>query len=237
MNDGGLSFNIYIPSYRRSDSINTHNLLEYCTYVVRETEASKYVDAGVNVLSVDDTLIDSIPKVQNWIIENTDEDVVCIADDDIHSFVYRNDTNSKIADSEISTSEIERIAQLVVDLDIGYMSVPNDMSPMYYDRPFKFCGITGQLRIINKAKCVARFNDIDFLNDIDFELQELLLNRIILIPCYFLTDADVDTNSGGSNDSKTMTKYTLANIEMKQKWGKYYIPSQNGKPGRISVKR
>jgi len=232
-----MTFNIYVPSYRRSNAIHTNKLLEYCTYVVRQSEAWKYKSAGVDVLAVDDSLIDSIPKVQNWIIRSTPEDVVCIADDDIRSFVYRTDTNEKIKDARTATAEIERFARIVVDLGIGYMSVPNDISPMYYDRPYKFCGVTGQLRIVNKARCRAVFNDIDFLNDIDFELQELLHNRIILIPCYFLTDADIDTNAGGSNDSKSVNKFTLANIEMKQKWGKYYVASKNGKPGRLAVSR
>jgi len=232
-----MTFNIYVPSYRRSGAIHTHRQLEYCTYVVRQSEADAYKATGVNVLAVDDALINSIPKVQNWLIANTPEDVICIADDDIHSFVYRLESNENIKDPATATAEIERFAQIIVDLGLGYMSVPNDKSPMYYDRPFKFVGVTGQLRIVNKAKCRSTFNAIDFLNDIDFELQELLKNRIILIPCYFLTDADIDTNAGGSNDSKTTQKFAMANIEMKQKWGKYFVRSKNGKPGRLAVSR
>jgi hypothetical protein len=191
----------------------------------------------VSVLAVDDSLIDSIPNVQNWIIENTPEDVVCIVDDDVFSFIYRLETNERIKSPEIVCCEIERLAQLLVDLDLGYCSVPNDKAPKFYDREFKFCGVTGQLRVVNKAKRKARFNDIDFLNDVDFELQELLHNRIILIPNYFLTDAGLDTNSGGSNDEKSLAKFYLANTLIQDKWGVYYVPSVKGKPGKLAVKR
>lgn len=232
-----MKVGFYIPSYHRSDSLLTHKILPFSVHVVRKSEEEKYKSVGVNVLAVEDELIDSIPKVENYIIENTPEDVIVILDDDIERFIYRIEENETLLDTDIVYDEIMRLAQLTVDLGIGYMSTPSDMNPKFYDREFKFCGITGGMRIINKNKCKSRFNDIDFLNDIDFELQELLQNRIILIPNYFIADACVDVNAGGSNDNKTLRKYYLANETMKNKWGKYYVKSQNGKPGRVKVDR
>lgn len=231
------TFNIYIPSYNRENDILTNKYLEYCTFVVRKSQKERYEEKGVKVLAVEDDLINSIPKVQNWLIDNAEEDVICLIDDDIKSFVYRIEENEKITDTSIITKEIERLAQLVYDLDIGYLSTPNDMSPMYYDREFKFVGVTGQLRIINRKKVVSRFNDIDFLNDVDFALQELLRNRIYLIPNYFIADGIVDTNSGGSNENKTAKKFDIANDIMADKWGKYYEKAGEGKAGKLRVKR
>ena len=232
-----MTLGIYVPSYRRSDTILTAKLIDCCKYVVRESEAEAYRKAGVEVVAVEDSLINSIPKVENWIIENTPEDVVCMVDDDIKSFIYRLESNEKLTDPDVIYDEIVRMAQILVDLNIGYMSTPNDINPKFYSQEFKFCGITGQLRIVNKAKCVARFNNIDFLNDIDFELQELLKNRIILIPCYFAVDAGIDTNKGGSNDDKTLRKFYIANETMKNKWGKYYEVAGTDTAGRLRVKR
>ena len=231
------SVGFYVPSYKRSDKIITHKIVDYATYVVRKSEEEKYKTAGVKVWAVDDDLIVGIPKVQNYIIENAPEDVIVLLDDDINNFIYRLESNEKIEDIDVVYDELMRMAQLIVDLGIGYMSVPNDVNPKFYSSEFKFCGVTGQMRIVNKAKCKSRFNEIDFLNDIDFELQELLNNRIILIPNYFGVNAEIDTNAGGSNDKKTLEKYYTANETMQNKWGKYYKKSENGKPGRISVKR
>jgi len=227
----------YIPSYKRSDRILTHKLADYATYVVRESEREKYEKAGVKVWSVADDLIVGIPKVQNYIIDNAKEDLIVIMDDDIKNFIYRIESNEILTDADVIYDEIMRMAQIVYDLDIGYMSVPNDVNPKFYSSEFKFCGITGQMRIINRKKCKSRFNEIDFLNDIDFELQELLHNRIILIPSYFGVNADIDTNSGGSNDRKTLEKFYIANEMMKNKWGVYYKEAEDGKPGRLNVKR
>lgn len=232
-----MKVGFYVPSYKRYEKILTHKILPFCTYVVRKSEEDKYKEVGVNVLAVDDELINSIPKVENYIIENTPEEVIVMLDDDIKNFVYRLEENENIEDEDVIYDEIMRQAQLVVDLNIGYMSTPNDMNPKFYNCEFKFAGVTGQMRIINKNRCKSRFNEIDFLNDIDFELQELLQNRIILIPNYFIADAYVDTNAGGSNENKSLNKYYLANETMKNKWGKYYKVSENGKPGRIVIKR
>ena len=158
-------------------------------------------------------------------------------DDDIKGFVYRLEENEQISDPDVVYDELIRLSQIVVDLNIGYLSTPSDMNPRYYDREFKFCGVTGPVRIINKEKCQSRFNEIPFLNDVDFELQELLKNRIILIPNYFCADAFLDTNAGGSNDNKSLKQYYVANDTMKNKWGKYYEKAENGSPGKLRVSR
>lgn len=234
-----MTFNIYVPSYKRYDAILTDRTVEYCTYVVRKSEEQAYCDAGVrNVLAVEDSEIDSLVKVHNWILENTPEDVVCLIDDDVEGYSYRTDTLKKIDSTEQATIEIERLAQLLYDLDIGYAATPSDISLMYYDRPFKFVGVTGQLKIFNKKALKTRFQEgLKFLCDMEFELQELLRNRIILIPEYFCNHAHMDTNSGGNNEQKSLSMFNAENEIMKQKWGKYYIKADGGKAGRLKVDR
>ena len=84
-------------SYQRPDRILTQDLLEYCTYVVRWKEEEAYRNAGVKELLVipqgatlkDGTIVWSFMTTLYWIIENTPEDVIFIADDDIKNFTYR----------------------------------------------------------------------------------------------------------------------------------------------------
>lgn len=234
-----MTFNIYVPSYKRFNCIKTANLVEYCTYVVRKSEEQAYRDAGIeNVLAVEDELINSVNKVKTWIMEHTEEDVVCILDDDIKCFKHRHEDMEDLS-KESATRELERLAQMICDLEIGYCGCPNGgMQLKYYDQPFKFSGVTIALCIINKACSKAKLNpDLKFLSDVDYVLQELLGNRIILVPNYFVVDAEVDTNEGGSNESKSLAEFEAENEIVKNKWGKYYIKADGGSAGRISVKR
>ena len=84
-----MEFNVYVPSYRRSDAIKTGKCLEYCTYVVRKSEEEAYRKAGIeNLIAVEDEKINSCAKVYSWIYFNAKEDVFCILDDDIEEFYH-----------------------------------------------------------------------------------------------------------------------------------------------------
>ena len=84
-------------SYQRADKIKTWHVLNDCTYVVRASEEQEYRRAGVDKLLVipeGGTLkcgdeVCSFMTTFWWIIENTPEDVICILDDDISTFKYR----------------------------------------------------------------------------------------------------------------------------------------------------
>ena len=112
------NFNIYIPSYGRADTITTHKLLEYYTVVVRESQREDYLQSipAENILAVPDEEINSVCKVWNWLIDNAPEDYICLIGDDVPCFYYRLDRSEKLTDPEIITSEIERIAQIQMDL-------------------------------------------------------------------------------------------------------------------------
>ena len=231
------TFNIYIRSYNRF-KIMTGNLVEYGTYVVRESQRSKYEEIWSDVLGVEDSLIDGGAKVLNYLIENATEDVICVLDDDIKGFKYRLDRYEKITDKEVATREIERLAQLVYDLDIGYANVAGHQNLLYYDQPFKFVGVNGGVKIFNRKKVKGRFDQsIRFLYDDDFQFQELLKNRIILLSEYFLNDSFIDTNEGGNNDDKTQREWRMNHEELNRRWGKYYKMPEKSGSGRLVVKR
>lgn len=234
-----MTFNIYVQSYKRAHAILTYHNLEYCTYVVRKSEEKEYKAAGIeNVLSVEDQLIDSCGKVTNYLLDHAPEDIICIVDDDIETFYYRLEELTRIESKVDVTREIERIAQLMADLDIGYACCPIDTSLKYYDRPFKFVGVTGGLKIFNRTVLDTRVSlEYKFLSDIDFELHELLKRRIILIANYFCNNAKVDTNAGGNNGNKSLREIESENDRMSLKWGKYYRKANGGSAGRVSVKR
>lgn len=244
------SFGIYCMSYQRPDKIMTKDCLEYCTYVVRENEVDAYRRSGVDDLLVipNGAKLKCGTRIWNfmttlwWIIENTPEDVIFIADDDIAHFTYRLNDSTPITSEhfknpiEVATSEIERIAQMLVDLNLGF-ACDNPQPALYvYDKEVSFKGMPGGIRWINKKAIKAKFDPTDWAtSDIDMVMQELMLNRIILLPKYFHSSAISAVNFGGTTvDSDLNYKFRLA---MKNKWGRYYDFDFKRNIARINVKR
>ncbi len=240
-----LSFNIYVMSYQRSDRIVTQDCFEYCTYVVREEEAELYRKAGVKELLVipADCPCYNFMDTLWWTIWNTPEDVIFIADDDIKRFVYRMDdwlpiNHENFADPvAIATAEVERIAQILVDSDLGLAYDGPQKTLFQYTQEWNFKGMPGHCRWINKKCLKAKYDYKDEASsDIDMAMQEMLYNRITLQPKYFVSDAgQMETNSGGVTQSRQDTiNYRLA---MENKWGKYYQYDIRKNQAKINIKR
>lgn len=240
-----ITFNIYVMSYQRYDKIITKPLFEYCTYVVREEEADKYREAGVEDLLVipnDGTVINFMDTLY-WTIWNTPEDVIFIADDDIKRFVYRMDDWCPIDTAHFdepvrtTTEEIERIAQILYDLNLGLAYDGPQKSLFQYGSEWNFRGMPGHCRWINK-KCLKATYDCKSMaaSDIDMAMQEMLYNRITLQPRYFLSDAgQMELNSGGVTIDRSLLK--KSRDAMIVKWGKYYDFDWRKNQAKINVKR
>lgn len=93
----------------------------------------------------------------------------------------------------------------------------------------------GHIRWVNKAGFKAKLNEEDpATSDIDMAMQELLLNRIILLPKYYCTTALMDTNAGSAEARREHIDMTIA---MHNKWGVYYEYDYRKNIARIGVKR
>lgn len=233
-----LKLGIYVPSYGRAETTTTFQLLDYCTYVVRKSEEEAYKARGIkDVWAVPDHEIDNLVKVTNYINDNSPEKIIFTIDDDVDYFMYRMDKNEKITDKEVVMGEIERIAQLMLDLNIGFGAEDAAIAPWNYISEFTFKGTTGAMRWYNKDVYKSRFDEKVYHNcDLDVMLHELLVNRIILRPMYFCVKAGTDTNAGG-NSSKTRQAQIDCALEMKRRWGRYFDYNwKNNKP-KINVAR
>lgn len=238
------SFGIYIPSYKRAKTCTAHELIEYGTYVVRQSELDAYTEAlaekgvtHVDILAVEDDLICGLTEVNQWLIDNAPEDIIAILDDDIHHFYYRMFETETIDDPVKITAELERVAQLMGDLEIGFGATDATIRPWNYDCEFSFKGCAGAVRWVNrrvfKSKCVK---ELEYNYDIDLVLQELLVNRIILKPKYFCSKGLTDTNEGGASGKKRGDQVNSINL-MKAKWGKYFSYNMKTNVPHINVKR
>jgi hypothetical protein len=217
---------IYVPSYSRHKNILTCKIFPFCNYVVRKSEYLVYRKAcpdNVNIISVDDNLIDSIGKSREFIVRNSKEDVAIIIDDDVNGFYYTfKEHATKIDCKNTIVDEILRISQILIDLNLGFASSDAVVNSVKVSREFKFKGLTGTLLFINKKYFKSKFHPSLIKVDTDVVLQELLHNRIIIIPSYFACKGTRDHNKGGNNTAKNFQKLKIANDYLKSKWGKYY---------------
>lgn len=177
---------VYCPSYRRSDCIMTQNILNDVTYVVRTSEEEAYRNAGVRkLISAPDEEINTMSKVRQWILDNSPEDIIIQVDDDIKQILYRTDIVMEIKDPDVIDMEFLRIAQLLSDLKLGYATITVTPRPYLYQEEFKFNSMGGGIYWYNKECYKAKNDDkADCKEDVDKILQELMHNRIILMPKY-----------------------------------------------------
>ena len=232
------TFNVYIISYARANEVTVHSQLEYCTYVVRQSQAEEYrLKTGANVWGIDDDLISSFVKVNNYLIEHAPEDVIAVLDDDIENFFYRLEKNIAIKNPVDVSRELERLGQIIVDLDIGVMGSPILNIPYGYTAEINFSSMIGPIRFYNRDKVKGRYIEMPFFSDTDFALQEIMLNRIIFRPNYFVTDAKLERNSGGMNIRRTNKHLQVQADWMKKKWGKYFVYDTKKNITKIMVNR
>lgn len=237
--DDELTLGIYVQSYHRYDKILTQDLLERCTYVVRASEADLYRKAGVeNVLAAPDEEVSNAIRTYWWIVDHAPEDIVFVADDDIEDVMYRLDDITQLnKDKDTIMAEIERISQLMVDLNVGYACIDATGIPYGYNAAFAFKGTSGSLKWVYKKVLKARPDENCKYNyDLDLVLQELLYNRIILKPRYIICKDYQDVNAGG--DSSKLRQDQIDSIEnMKRKWGKYFKYNYKRNTPCINVQR
>lgn len=232
------SLGVYVMSYNRYDKILTNQWIEGCTYVVRKSQEQKYREAGIErIWAIDDELIDSNIKTYWYIIKNAPEDVVFVADDDIMQFKYRLDVAYPIDDPDTVMDEIYRIAQILVDLNLGYAANDATGVPYGYDGAFAFKGTSGAIKWVNKMAFKAEMDEsVKYNYDIDIVLQELLRNRIVIKPRYLICRDFQDTNKGG--DSSKKRSWQIDSIHnMTIKWGRYFKYNLASNKPRINVKR
>jgi len=238
--ESGKTVGLYVPSYKRYDKILTANSIGGCTYVVRESEADQYRAAlpkEIGVITAKDDEISSLGKVRQWIIDNAKEDIVVQLDDDIKYFAYELKENYQPIDKETAISEILRVAQILDDLHLGMASLTMTNDVRKRSSEFLFKGIIGIINWYNKEYMRGSYEKEIIKVDLDFMLQELLYNRIIIIPDYIGALGQYDKNKGGNNTNKTKQRLIDANNYLKIKWGRYFDFDYKTNQSKIKVKR
>ena len=239
--ESGKSVGIYVPSYKRHGKILTANTIGNCTYVVRESEAEQYraaLPVEISMIAAPDDQINTLGKVRQWVIDNAPEDIVIQLDDDIKFLCYELKLNYEpIEDKETILCELLRIAQIVDDLRLGEGSMTMTIDVRKHSSEFIFKGCIGIVYWFNKEYLKSQYETDIIQVDIDHMLQELLHNRIIIIPDYMGVSGFYDKNAGGNNTTKTKQRLVDAHNYLKAKWGKYFNFNYKTNQAKIKVER
>lgn len=239
MSKESKTFGIYVPSYKRADKIMTYHLFNTCKYVVRVSQEQDYLDAGIardRLIAVEDDKINSWCNVMNWIVENAEEDLIAVCDDDLEKFMYRTDYKETITDPQVVEDELCRLTQILSDLEIGFGALMFTPKPFEYHSEFEFTGTLGACYMFNRECVKGKFdNKASAVADAEFELQELLQNRIILRPKYIVPITTV--NKGTNTQNRTSQVVRDSALYTQQKWGKYFKYDAERNKTRINVKR
>ncbi len=76
------------PSRGRAISATTHNFVEGCHYVVTESEAEQYREAGLTAIGHPEELSGNIAMVRNWILDTYGGSRIVMLDDDITGVLW-----------------------------------------------------------------------------------------------------------------------------------------------------
>lgn len=232
-----MDIGIYCPSYNRWDAIKTGNIIPEITYVVRKSQEKKYKEAGIeNIWAVEDKKINSWVKVMNYIIENSKQDHMIVMDDDIETFHIVTDEDYEIYDKEEILSQLERMSNVMSDLKIGFGALYFVPDPKQYKQEIVFAGTLGSVYFFNRKELKSKFIDEAYaVADAEFELQELLKNRIVYLPRWFKTRSFY--NQGRDTQKRTASKVTQSMIWTKLKWGKYFQYNEDKNSTKIKIDR
>lgn len=124
------------------------------------------------------------------------------------------------------------------DLNLGFASIRMQESVIKYNEEFRFSSTIGLVCWFNKAALKSRYDEnVRFKADTDFQLSELLNNRIIIVPEYLRAKAQYDKNSGGNNTNKNSSTMNETIEYLKNKWGKYYEHNFKTNQSKVKVRR
>lgn len=222
-----MGIRLLIISRSRSDTIadNTARLLpDWVEVLVPESEREAYSKVIANPLLTVPDEVRGLGQLRNWILDNFKEETIVMVDDDI-SIVYNlsGEKARRIDDPEELVQIIINDAVMAKDTGckcFGYSQT--DIRKYKGHEPFSFSKWVGC--VIGVIGRKYRFRNDKFKVDIDFCLQNLLVDRILFVDNRYYFAQKRDTNKGGNSEFRTKEGYDESKQSLIKKWRGYLIP-------------
>lgn len=215
-----LDIKVVILSRGRANSISTTKLLpSYIEVIVPKSQKADYELKIANPLITTPDDIIGLGSLRNWVLDNFKEYSVIMCDDDINYFYNLSGEKTKrVTDPEEVLQILINTCVMARDAGAKFFGYSQTDIRKYkgYD-PFSMCSWIGTIVGINGRK--YRFRKDRYKVDIDYSLQNLLVERIIWMDNRYYASNNKDNNTGGNAQFRNEEDYNRSIETLKEKWG------------------
>lgn len=216
-----LNIKVVILSRGRSDSIITHKKVpDFIPVLCPESEKELYEKAVSNpILTTPDDVI-GMGCLRNWCLDNFKEETVLMLDDDIKRCACLTGYRTRMCDPIETMQVLINCAIMAKDAGCKVFGFSQtDIRKFNATEPFKLSSwVSAIIGVIGRD---FRFRNDKLKVDIDFCLQNLMVNRILWQDARYDFYQLRDNNKGGNAKFRTQKDYEESTRTLKQRWGKY----------------
>ena len=213
---------IIIPSKGRSDIIRDKALRLFpdATLCIGDDEVDAYAKVSDRLL-IHPAGIVGIGPLRQWVLDHVDDPCVVMVDDDVtHVYSQVGFHKKRIEDADTARAIVERLAILATDGDVRVFGFQQAARPFTYAnfRPFSLnTWVGGLVGIIGRE---LRYDTSLLLRaDIDFCLQSLLHDRIVLVDGRFSFIHTRFAGGGGNAANRSSARHEREIAYLRRKWG------------------
>ena len=215
---------IIIPTKGRADVIGAKALRLFpdATLCIGADEVDAYAPLSNNLL-VHPPEVVGIGPLRQWVLDHVNDPCVMMVDDDVtHVYSQVGFHKERIEDADTARAIVERMAILAQDAGVRVFGFNQAARPLTYAnfRPFSLdTWVGGVVGIIGRE---LRYDQRLLLRaDIDFCLQSLLHDRIVLVDGRFSFIHTRFAGSGGNARQRSSERHAQEMAYLKRKWGPY----------------
>jgi hypothetical protein len=232
---------IIIPTRGRADVIGDKALRLFpdATLCVGDTE----LDAYAAVVDRDQLLVHpagvvGIGPIRQWVLDHVDDPCVVMVDDDVtHAYSQVGFHKWRIEDAGTARAIVERMAILAADAGVRVFGFNQAARPLSYAnfRPLSLdTWVGGVVGIIGRQ---LRYDTSLLLRaDIDFCLQSLLHDRIVLVDGRYSFIHGCFAGGGGNAANRSSDRHAKEIAYLRRKWGPYLDVVQAKGTTRIVIR-
>ncbi len=230
---------IIIPTRGRADVIGDKALKLFpdATLCVGADEVEDYAKVSDRLL-VHPADVVGIGPLRQWVLDHVDDPCVVMVDDDVtHVYSQVGFHKLRIEDADTARAIVERTAILAADAGVRVFGFNQAARPLTYAnfRPFGLdTWVGGVVGIIGRE---LRYDTGLLLRaDIDFCLQSLLHDRIVLVDGRYSFIHTRFAGGGGNAANRSSERHDREIACLRRKWGPYLDVKQAKGTTRLVVK-
>jgi hypothetical protein len=163
--------------------------------------------------------IEGLGQLRNWVLDHYTEETVIMVDDDINHFYCLTEYRTRdVKDPEEVVQAIINTAVMAKDAGVHCFGFSQtDIRKYNATEPFKLNGWVGC--IIGVIGRKYRFRNDKFKVDIDYCLQNILVDRKVWIDSRYYCSQARDNNLGGNAKFRTNEEFDKSLNSLLDKWG------------------